>query len=119
MKICITSQGKERTSNVDPRFGRAAFFCFYDTESGEYSFEANGFAAGVGGVGVQTSQYMAEKEVQAVLTGQVGPNAFKTLNAAGIEVYPNAEGSIEAAVQAFLKGGYDKTSGPTGPARHA
>jgi len=119
MKICITSQGEERASNVDPRFGRCAHFCFYDTESSEYRFEPNEFATGVGGVGVQTSQYMAEQEVDAVLTGQVGPNAFKTLNAAGIEVYPNAEGTVESAVQAFLAGEFEKTSGATGPARHS
>ena len=119
MKICISSQGEERGSNVDQRFGRCGYFAFYDTESGEYSFEANQFAAGVGGVGVQTSQYMAEKEVQAILTGQVGPNAFKTLNAAGIDVYPSAEGTVEQAVQAFLNGEYEKTGQATGPARHA
>jgi predicted Fe-Mo cluster-binding NifX family protein len=119
MKICISSQGEYRSSNVDPRFGRCAYFAFYDTDSGEYSFEANRFAAGVGGVGVQTSQYMAEKGVQKILTGQVGPNAFKTLNAAGVEVYPDAAGTVEQAVQAFLKGEFEKTGGPTGPARHA
>lgn len=119
MKICISSQGEQRGSNVDPRFGRCAYFAFYDTDSGEYSFEPNRFAAGVGGVGVQTSQYMAEKEVRAILTGQVGPNAFKTLNAAGVDVYPEADGTVEQAVQAFLNGEYQKAGQATGPARHA
>ena len=119
MIICITSQGEERSSNVDPRFGRCSYFCFYNTESGEYRFEPNQFASGVGGVGVQTSEYMAQQDVKAILTGQVGPNAFKTLNAAGIDVYPRAEGTIEAVVQSFLNGEYEKTGGPTGPARHA
>jgi len=119
MTICITSQGMEKTSRVDPRFGRCSYFCFYDTDADEYRFEKNSFAGGVGGVGVQTGEMMARQSVKVVLTGQVGPNAYRTLEAGGIEVYPNAEGTIEETVGAFLAGGYTKTEGPTGPARHA
>ncbi|MDY7028041.1 MAG: NifB/NifX family molybdenum-iron cluster-binding protein [Spirochaetota bacterium] len=119
MTICITSQGKEKSSRVDPRFGRCAYFCFYNSDTDEYSFEKNTFAGGVGGVGVQTGEMMAQKDVKVVLTGQVGPNAYRTLEAGGMEVYPNAEGTIEEAVGAFLSGQYSKTSGPTGPSHHA
>lgn len=119
MTICITSQGMEKSSRVDPRFGRCAGFCFYDTDTDSYTFEKNGFAGGVGGVGVQTGEMMAVKNVKVVLTGQVGPNAFKTLEAVGIEVYPNVDGTIEESVAAFLSGKYSKTDGPTGPSRHA
>ena len=34
MKICFTSQGKELSSPVDPRFGRASYFIIYDDEDG-------------------------------------------------------------------------------------
>jgi predicted Fe-Mo cluster-binding NifX family protein len=62
---------------------------------------------------------MAQKGVKVVITGQVGPNAYRTLEAGGIEIYPNAEGTVEEAVKAFLSGQYTKTTGPTGPSRHA
>lgn len=119
MTICITSQGKEKTSRVDPRFGRCSYFCFYDTDADAYTFEKNEYAGGVGGVGVRSGELLAQKGAKVVLTGQVGPNAYRTLEAAGLEIYPNADGTIEEAVTAFLSGQYSKTSGPTGPARHA
>ena len=38
MKICVTSQGPDLSSAVDPRFGRARYFIIYDEET--ESFEA-------------------------------------------------------------------------------
>ena len=34
MKIAISAQGRELSSPVDPRFGRAAYFIIYEMESG-------------------------------------------------------------------------------------
>ena len=35
MKIAVTAQGGELTSELDPRFGRAAWFVIVDTDTGE------------------------------------------------------------------------------------
>ncbi len=113
MKICITAKGDTEDARVDPRFGRCAYFCFYDTESGEYSFEENGFTHETGGVGVQASQHMLSREVDAVLTGQVGPNAYKALDAAEISVYTGASGSVAEAVRQFTDGSLEAAVGPS------
>ncbi len=36
MKIAVTSQGDTLDSQLDPRFGRAAFFIVVDTETLEF-----------------------------------------------------------------------------------
>ncbi len=36
MKVAITSYGKDLTSDVDQRFGRAGWFIVVDTETGGY-----------------------------------------------------------------------------------
>ena len=41
MKIAVTSQGGETSSQVDARFGRAQCFVVVDTETGELSAHDN------------------------------------------------------------------------------
>ena len=41
MKTVITSSGNTIQSNFDRRFGRAAWFCLYDEETGQTEFIEN------------------------------------------------------------------------------
>ena len=86
MKIAITSSGSDLKSEVDPRFGRCAYFILVETDTDEFEAVENTGAQGMGGVGIQSGQVMADREVKTVLTGSCGPNAFQTLQAAGIKV---------------------------------
>jgi predicted Fe-Mo cluster-binding NifX family protein len=45
-----------------------------------------------GGAGIQAAQTVANRGVEAVITGQIGPNAVRVLNSAGIAVYVGASG---------------------------
>ena len=55
---------------------------------------------------------MAEHEVQAVLTGNCGPNAHRTLEAAGIQVVVGAGGTVRQAVEQFKAGALSPAEGP-------
>ena len=44
---------------------------------------------------------MASKKVKAVLTGNVGPNAFQTLKSAGIEIINGVSGTITEAIENY------------------
>ena len=101
MKICITSQGVDLDANVDPRFARCKYFIITDTDADEFEAIENSNVRLAGGAGVQAGQLMASKEVKAVLTGNVGPNAFNTLNAAGIVVYTNVSGTVREAIELY------------------
>lgn len=105
MKIAITAQGAEPTSPVDPRFGRAAGFLVYDTESGEYSAHDNAQNLNAAqGAGIQAAETVSRLGVQAVITGHCGPKAFRALSAGGISVYAGVECSVEEAVARFQRG---------------
>lgn len=113
MKICITSQGNTLESAVDPRFGRCRYFVIYDTGTAQFEAVENAQADFAGGAGIQSAQLVAGKGVASVLTGNVGPNAFRTLDAAGIGIYTGVTGTVAEAVQAYKDGKLNSTSGPS------
>jgi predicted Fe-Mo cluster-binding NifX family protein len=55
---------------------------------------------------------VADKDAKTVLTGNCGPNAFRTLEAAGIEVVIGATGTVREAVEAYKRGDLKATGGP-------
>ena len=113
MKIAISSVGTEFDSEIDPRFGRCQYFLVVDTETMEFNSHSNKDAAAMGGAGIQAAQLMAELGVKAVLTGNVGPNAFGTLNAAGIKVLTGIEGSVRNAMEKYNEGELNEAGSPT------
>jgi len=105
MKIAVTSVGTNLDSEVDPRFGRAAYIIIVDSDT--FAFEAVDNQENVNalkGAGIQAAKAVSEKGAEVLLTGFCGPNAFKAINAAKIGVANNASGSIREAVQAYLDG---------------
>jgi len=111
MKIAITSMGKDLKGKVDPRFGRCRVFIIFDLDTNEFEVLDNTNAQGMGGVGIQSGQLMADKGVKTVLTGNCGPNAFQTLNAAGIEIVAGVSGTIQEVINKFKSGEYKTISG--------
>ena len=113
MKICITAQGNDLEAQVDPRFGRCQYFVIADTDTDETDVLENPNKDGMGGVGVQSGQLMTEKQVKVVLTGNVGPNAFQTLQAGGIEVITEVSGTVKEAIEKYKNGELKSTQGPS------
>ena len=112
MRVCITAEGNNLDSNVDQRFGRCQYFIFFDTDTSEFEAVQNENVSGMGGVGVQSGQLVAERQAKVVITGKVGPNASQTLQAAGIDVVLDVSGSVKDAVERFKNGELKPTKGP-------
>jgi predicted Fe-Mo cluster-binding NifX family protein len=113
MKICITSEGNSLDSNVDPRFGRCQYFIIADSETLEFEVVENPNIESMGGAGVQSAQLVASKQIKAVLTGNVGPNAFRALQAAGVEIFTGASGTVKEAIEKYKKGGFEVVKNPS------
>lgn len=105
MKIVVTSSGTDMSDEVDPRFGRAKYLLVVDTATGESKAcdNAQNLAAAQG-AGIQAARNVAELGVEAVVTGNVGPKAFTTLQASGVKIYVGASGSVADAVEQFKAG---------------
>lgn len=106
MKVAISSKGENLTSEIDPRFGRAPFIIIVDTET--MAFEALDNSTNVNafkGAGIQAATMVADKGAEVLLTGYCGPNAFKTVAAAGLKVVNDISGTVEEVVAKFKEGG--------------
>ena len=118
MKICISSTGNDLNAKIDPRFGRCQTFLFVDTDSLETEAVPNPAATSGGGAGTQAAQLVANNGAEAVLTGNVGPNADSVLNAAGIKVYVGLTGTCRDAIDKYKKEELQTVNGPS-VSRHA
>ena len=110
MRIAVSASGKDLDAPVDPRFGRCAFFILVNTEDMSFeAFDNENIALG-GGAGIQSAQFVASKGARAVVTGNCGPNAVRTLNAAGVDIIVGQSGTVREVVEKFKKGLLDTTS---------
>lgn len=118
MKLAITSQGKELDSQVERRFGRAPFFIIADTDEDSNEAVANEAARAGGGAGVKAAEFLIQKGVTKVVTGNVGPNAFQTLSAAGVTILTVSGGSVRDAIENAKHGSDDSIDSPTVGSHH-
>jgi predicted Fe-Mo cluster-binding NifX family protein len=108
MIIAVTSQGKDLFGEVDPRFGRAKHFLLVDSETMNFQVVENRQNLELPqGAGIQAVMNVIIHEPEVVLTGNCGPKAFKTLQAAGIKNVVGVSGKIEDAIQAYLRGEFE------------
>ena len=85
MKIAISAEGPTLQDIVDPRFGRAAGFVIYDTETKAFEYIDNGAAqTAAQGAGLMAVETVVEAGVKVVLSGYIGPKALEALQAVGL-----------------------------------
>lgn len=96
--VCVTAKGPNLDAEVDPSFGRAAYFLLVDPATLEVRSFENPYAEAGHGAGIQSAQFVADQGVSAVLTGQVGPNARQVLDSAGVSVIAVDGCSVRAAI---------------------
>jgi predicted Fe-Mo cluster-binding NifX family protein len=114
-RVCISATGNSIDSQIDPRFGRCAYFIIADTDTMDYQYLPNTAYESPHGAGIQAAQLVANQNVRAVITGMVGPNAHRVLSAAGIEIITGVTGTGRDAIQRYkvgqLRGGQSPPGG--------
>ena len=102
MIIAITAKDRTLQSEIDPRFGRAAWFMIANSLSGEvYAHENTEGVNAANGAGTSAAQLMAEYKVDIIYTGTVGPKAAEVLKKAGITYQENTTGTVEQVLDAL------------------
>jgi predicted Fe-Mo cluster-binding NifX family protein len=101
MRLVVSAQGESLDAPASPIFGRCPTYILLDTVTGEFQALPNPAMNQGGGAGIQAAQFIVKQGAEAVLTGNLGPNAFDVLDAAGIPAYLVPEGTVRQAVEAF------------------
>ncbi len=112
MKIAVSAIAPGLDAEVDPRFGRCQYFIIVDPETMQFEAIENSSAIASGGAGISAAQMIASKRVEAILTGNCGPNAYQVLSPAGIKVITGVSGKVQDAVQDYKAGKYQASSQP-------
>ncbi len=99
MKIGISSKGRNMQSQVDPRFGRCAYFLIVQTDDMSIEVFKNENETIRSNAGIHSAKFLDKKGVKAVLTGYCGANAMDIFNDCGIQVITGQAGSINDVIQ--------------------
>ncbi|MBD3383969.1 dinitrogenase iron-molybdenum cofactor biosynthesis protein [candidate division KSB1 bacterium] len=105
MKIAVSATGGSKAAKVESRFGRCAYFVIVDSETMKFTAFTNPAGNAPGGAGPAAVQEIHKHGAEVVLTGQVGPQAERALQAADIKIVTNAGGTVEEAVKTYLSTG--------------
>jgi predicted Fe-Mo cluster-binding NifX family protein len=104
MKIVVTANGTDLEAPASPVFGRCPMYVFVDTETMAFEAVDNPAINAAGGAGIQAAQFVIERGAQAVVTGNVGPNAFSVFQPANVPVYLFGGGTVRQAVEGYKEG---------------
>ena len=86
MKIAITSEGMNKESLLDSRFGRCTAFAIYDTETKELNFIDNPNKDVDEGAGPASVSLVANQGVKRIISGEFGFKIKGLLNDLKIEM---------------------------------
>ena len=106
MRIAISSTGEKLTDSVSEVFARCPYFITAEIENQKVKkleLLKNESENQMGGAGISAAQLMAEKNVNVVITGNVGPRASDVLKQFNIEIY-FGKGVVKNVLQEFIDG---------------
>lgn len=112
MKIAVALKKSTPASEIDPRFGRCAYFLFYETETEEQFVLKNDASEASSGAGTQAAQWLADQGAQVVIASEFGPKALSALDSGGLLTYLATGGTGEQAIEDYLKSRLKPASQP-------
>ena len=111
MRVVVSANGYDLDAESSPVFGRCAVYVFVDIETLAFEAVDNPAANAGGGAGIQAAQLVIEKGAKAILSGNVGPNAYQVFEAANVPVYIITDGTVRDAVEAYKEGSLRQAGG--------
>jgi len=117
-KVAVSSEGPTLDSRVDARFGRCGGFAIVDLDTMGVEYVDNGTSQTMAqGAGIQAAENVANAGAQVLLSGYVGPKAFRALEAAGIGIGQDVDGmTVGEAIEKYKRGEVPMVESPNAQA---
>ncbi|BCZ44446.1 diguanylate cyclase [Clostridium gelidum] len=117
MKIAISANGENNESVLDVRFGRCEYFQIHDTEKKEVKILENLGKCANGGAGIVAANQLIDENINVIITGNLGPNAFELMEKAEIKAYKCENISITSVLEKYNNNELEEIN-ISGPAHH-
>lgn len=104
MKVAVSAAGKTYDALLDMRFGRCKYFQIYDIENEKVKIIENKGQLSGGGAGIAAAQQLIDENIDAIITGSLGPNAYEIIDKSEIKAYKCGNIPISSALQKFNNG---------------
>ena len=103
-RIVIPSEGNNLDAATSSLFGHCSMFIFVDPDSRDFEVLPNPALGASGGAGVQAAQTVLQKNVEAIIAPNLGPNAYRVIQAAGVKAYYLTDGTVQQNIDAYKAG---------------
>ena len=105
MRIAIASEGRELSSKVDPRFGRARFIIIHDTTKSESEvFDNQEISQIPGGSGVKAAEAVVNMNVDYVISQNFGPKSLQVFKISNVKAAMFSDGTVAEAIELAKRG---------------
>lgn len=109
-RIAVTASSPDLDVEVEPRFGRAPYILLVDPGTLAWEAVEGPGQQARGGAGIKVAQFLSQRDVTDVISGEFGPNAHEALSAAGIAMHRCESGTRAREAVELMKEG--KLAGP-------
>lgn len=116
MRIAISASADNLEAQVTPVFGRCEGFIIVEEEDGKiksHQFIDNPGKNAMGGAGIVAARAVVDQKVEAVITGNLGPNAGMIVEQAEIKAFQAPGMTVKEAVAALAEGKLEAIKGST------
>ncbi|NLX46742.1 MAG: hypothetical protein GXY70_01015 [Euryarchaeota archaeon] len=102
-RMAVTSTGDDLDGKIAP-MARSSFFIIFEGSPENHLVMENLIKKAGSESGIKAAAELAKQDVDIVITGTIGPKAFKQLEAAGVKVHAGCEGKVSDILDKCLKG---------------
>jgi len=101
-RMAVTSKGDGLDGEIAP-MARSSFFIIFEGSPENSMVMENLVKKGGSESAIKSAAELAKQKVDIVITGTIGPRAFKQLESAGVKVHAGCEGKVSDILEKCLK----------------